>query len=547
MKEHSILIGGSAGDGSKKAGLIIAKLLSSYGYQIYIHEDYQSVIRGGHNFSLIRASNEKVLTHRDEIDLLNAFNEDTIKRHTKRLKDKDMVIYNSDAFEFDRGNGFPIETIAKNIGGLLIMKNTALVGAFAKTVGIDWNTLKKVLISELKVATDKNLLVAKEAYKTAKAKMKIPKLSSYKRPLISGNSAIVLGSLKAGLDSYFAYPMTPATSILNCMAQKGVKYGVKVFQPENEIAVANAAIGAAFAGSRVMIGTSGGGFALMNEALSFAAQAEIPLVVVNVSRSGPSTGLPTYGGQSDLFHVLSAGHGDFDRFVVAPGDPEEAFYLTQLTMDIAWRYQIPSVILSDKDLAECTYSFDPDSLEKYTPGKLSLWDRKGEYKRFKITKDGVSPIAFPGEKGAVVKATSYEHDEFGIAIEDEKTTKLMQDKRSRKFKSLEKEISKIKAVKVYGNKKSKTAIIAWGSVKGAAIEFAKEKNIKMIQPLIMSPFPEKQIKRALLGVSRIITVETNNRGQLAQLLRYYGIESKSVLKYTGRLFTTKELISKIKI
>lgn len=546
MKEYSILVGGEAGEGSKKAGLMIAKLLSDFGYRIYIYEDYQSIIRGGHNFSLIRASKERVLSSNEGIDFLLALNEDTSKRHSKKLDDKDNMIYNSDAFSSGKGIGVPIESITKELGGIPIMKNTALVAAFAKVAGIDWATVRKVFKAELPIATDKNLEIAKGTYDRVERKVKIERLKDGKKPLVSGNEAIALGALKSGLEAYVAYPMTPSTGILNYMSSVARDYRLRVFQPENEIAVVNAAIGMAFAGKRTMVGTSGGGFALMNEALSLAAQAETPLVVVEGQRMGPSTGVPTYGGQSDLLYVLSSGHGDFDKFVVAPGDEGEAFYLSGLALDIAWKYQIPAIILSDKELAESTYSFDEKLAEIPPESKPALWNGKGVYGRYEITKDGISPMAFPGRKGVVVKGTSYEHDEAGITVEDEKSVKAMQDKRIRKFKTLKKEVDKIKSVKVYGNKKSTTALVVWGSVKGAALEAAEREGIRLVQPTIMNPFPEKQMKTALKGVRKTIVAELNSKGQLATLLRGYGIGSESILKYTGRPFTADELIKKIK-
>ncbi len=546
MKEYSILVGGEAGDGSKKAGLMIAKLLSNYGYRIYIYEDYQSIIKGGHNFSLIRASKERILSSREDIDLLLALNEDTFKRHSKKLNDKNNTIYNSDASSGIKGTGIAIESIAKELGGIPIMKNTALVAAFAKAVGIDWATVKRVFKAELPIATGKNLEIAKEAYNRSEEKMKISKISSEKRPLVSGNEAISLGALKSGLEAYVAYPMTPSTGILNYMSSVARENKLQVFQPENEIAVINIAIGMAFAGKKTMIGTSGGGFALMNEALSLAAQAETPLVLVEGQRMGPSTGVPTYGGQSDLLYVLSSGHGDFDKFVVAPGDEGEAFYLTGLALDIAWKYQIPAIVLSDKEMMESTYSFDEKLTQTPPETKPNLWNGKGEYKRYEITKDGISPMAFPGRKNITVKGTSYEHDEAGITVEDEKSVKAMQDKRILKFKNLKKEVDKIKSVKVYGNKKSTTAVVVWGSVKGPALEAAEKEGFRLIQPTIMSPFPEKQMKEALKGTRKVFVAELNSKGQLAEFLKSYGIESKSILKYTGRPFTAEELIKKIK-
>lgn len=547
MKEYSILIGGEAGDGSRKAGLIIAKLLSHYGYRVFIYEDYQSVIKGGHSFSLIIASKERVSASKEKIDFLLALNKDTAKRHIRKISEKKNIIYNSDDLSLSDGVGISIEKITKEFGGIPIMKNIALVASFAKIIGIDWITVKKVIKSELLKLTNQNVKIAQAAYNRTKQIEKIKKLSSKSLPLISGNEAIALGALNAGLEAYVGYPMTPVTGILNYMSSIAQEYGLKVIHPENEIAVINMAIGLSFSGKRVMIATSGGGFALMNEALSLAAQAEVPLVIVEGQRMGPSTGVPTYGGQSDLLYILNSGHGDFRKFIVAPGDAEEAFYLTGLALNISWKYQIPSIVISDKDLCESTYSFDENLAGTSDLVKPIFWDGKGEYRRYSITKDGISPLAFPGRKQAVIKGTSYEHNETGIAIEDEKNIRAMQKKRALSFRFLKKEVEKIKSVKIYGNKKSSIALIVWGSVKGVALEATKETEIKMIQPIIMDPFPEKQMKQALNGVKKVIVAELNSRGQLALFLKQYGIKTESILKSTGRPFTVDELVGKIKI
>ncbi len=543
-KDFSILVGGAAGEGSKKAGLIIAKFFSNYGYNVYIYEDYQSLIKGGHNYSLIRISDKKISAIRDKVDFLLALNQDTIEKHQKKVVDKNHIIFNSNAMSFKHGIGVPIEKITEEEGGIPIMKNTALISAFGKIVGIEWLTVKKVLERELPIATELNLKIAQRSYKEAEKVIDIKKNKSFVKFLVSGNEAIGLGALSAGLEAYVSYPMTPATGVLNYMASIATKNKLIVFQPENEISVVNTAVGLAFSGKKTMIGTSGGGFGLMNEGVSFSAQSETPLVIVEAQRMGPSTGVPTYNGQSDLLHVLSSGHGDLTRFVVAPGDADEAFSLSALALNFAWKYQIPAIILSDKDLSESTFSFQQ---QEFKPVNPILWDKKQDYLRYKKTSNGISPLAFPGEKNTVIKTTSYEHNEKGIAVEDAKSIKEMQEKRMKKYNCLTKEIEKIKLVNVYGNKKSKKAIVVWGSNKGVAIEVGEKLDIKVIQILIFQPFPEKQIKKALIGVDKLIAVETNTTGQMAKVLNGFGIKTdKIILKYDGRPFTIEELEEKLK-
>jgi len=547
QKEFSILVGGAAGEGTRMTGQLIGKLLNQYGWRIFIYEDYQSLITGGHNFSVIRVSKEIILTPKKEIDYLIALNQETIEKHKNNLKKDGLIIYNSDQIKGEKGIGIPALSITNQFSGKPIMKNSALFGALAKVLGVEWEILENLLKKEFGEKAEVNLKIARAGYEQSKTSQKIEKLNQKPLSLLNGNEAVALGALKAGLDFYISYPMTPATPILHFLAQirKNFK-NVIVFQPENEIEVINAALGSAFAGKRTMVGTSGGGFALMVEALSLAAQSETPIVIVESQRPAPATGIPTYTAQSDLLFVLSAGHGDFQRFVVAPGDAEEAFYLTGLAMNITWKYQIPAIVLIDKEISEDTFNFDESIVEKIKIEEPILWDKKGEYKRYLDTKEGISPLAFPGEKGVAVKSTSYEHDEFGITTEEEENIKEMQEKRLRNYENLNNEIKNLEGVKVYGNKNSDKAIIVFGSNKGVGIEIGKKLNLKVIQVLVFQPFPEEQIKKAASGVKKLISVETNASAQLAQVLRAHDIKvNDSILKYTGRPFFVEELKEKL--
>lgn len=549
MFDYSILIGGAAGQGSRKAGLLIAKLFNKYGYRIFIYDDYQSLIKGGHNFSVIRASDKEVLSHRKNIDFLLALDKNTIEKHKKNLEKTGSIVYNNNEFSEEKGIGIPLKNITQTEGGLPIMENVALVAGFAKIVGIEWQCLRRVLQEEFKEKSEINLKIAKRAYTETKSLIKIKKLNQKPLPLLTGNEAVALGAVKAGLDFYFAYPMTPASSILHYLAEHSKEFNVATLQLENEIAVINAAIGAAYAGKRTMVGTSGGGFALMTEGLSLAAQSETPIVIVESQRMAPATGVPTYTEQADLLFCLTAGHGDFVRFVIAPGDANEAFYWTGEIMNLSIEYQTPSILLTDKEISESTFSFSPGIQKKIRIKEPVLWKNTDTYKRYKITKNGISPLAFPGQKDIVVKATSYEHNEEGITIEeDEKMIEAMQNKRKRKFEEMKKAVEKLEAVKVYGKKDSTKAMIVWGSTKGPAKEAAEKLGIKLIQVIVIEPFPEKQIKKALRGVKNITLVETNVLGQMEKVLNCYGVTvNKKILKYNGRPFTAEEIIEKFKL
>ena len=544
-KDFSILIGGEAGQGSRMAGLIIAKFFNQLGYRIYIYEDYQSLIRGGHNFSQIRASEKKFQSRKKEIDFLLALDKNTLNLHKKNLSKNGIIIFNGDRIGSKEGIGIPIEKITKEMGGIPIMANTALISSFAKIIGVDWQILGEVLKKEIKRETELNLKIAKRVYEISKNLLKIEKISKEPSLLLTGNEATALGLAKAGLKFYFAYPMTPATSIMNFLA-KMEDLNVKVIQPENEISVINMALGASFAGAKSAVGTSGGGFALMTEGLSLAGQSETPILIVESQRGGPSTGMPTYNLQGDLLFVLSAGHGDIPRFVIAPGDAAECLYYSGLGLNLAWKYQTPVILLIDKDVSENTFCVNEKILDLIQSEKPLLWAKSGDYKRYKITEDGVSPLAFPGEKDAIVKADSYEHDEFGITIESEEVEK-MQEKRLRKYETMKKAVEKLPAVKVYGNQNSNIALVAWGITKGAAKEIAENLGIKLIQPIIIEPFPQKQMREVLKGVEKLFSIELNTTGQMAKVLNSQGIKvDGKILKYNGRPFFVKEIEDKLK-
>lgn len=546
MEDLSILIGGKAGDGIRQAGQTLAKLLNRLGYRIFFYDDYPSLIRGGHNFSIIRASKKKIQAHNETVDLIIALNQDTVEKHKHRLNADGIILYDSEKVEA-QGVGIDFMGVVKELKGAPIMRNTAALGALAKVLNIEWELLESVITDTIEKKLDLNLKIAQSAYHRAeKAGLSVSKLDQKMLPLVSGNEAIALGAVQAGLDMYIAYPMTPASSILHYLAEHENDLGVVTIHPESEIGVVLMALGAAYAGAKTMVGTSGGGFALMTEALSLSGQGELPIVFVECQRPGPSTGVPTYTMQGDLSFVIHSGHGEFVKVVVAPGDAEEAFYLTGLAMNLAWKFQIPCFVLSDKHLSESMFSFDADP-DKIKPEDPLLWEGQGEYKRYLDTQNGISPLAFPGNSSATVKATSYEHDEYGLTTEESEQIARMQKKRLRKKKTLENELSRHDQIKVYGNLESNTVLLCWGSTKGSCVEAAEELGLKVVQPLVLEPLPVEPLKKALSASDKIVNIEVNATGQLAAHLSSYGIcVDDMILRFDGRPFTVDFLIDKIK-
>jgi 2-oxoglutarate ferredoxin oxidoreductase subunit alpha len=544
MKDFQIIIGGEAGEGSKKAGMIIANFFNTYGFSVFIHEDYQSLIKGGHNFSSISVSERKVDGIREEVDFVLALNEDTIFKHKNKIKKEGgVLIYDKDCTDKDfSAEGFrvikvPLMDIVNRVEGIALMKNTALVSSFAKTIGLKWEVVEEVLEKELKVELEKNIEVARTAFQETETVKEVEAVGEKKGELISGNEAVALGAIDAGLDCFFAYPMTPATGILRFF----VNYEkVKTFQPENEISVANMVLGASYTGKRTMTGTSGGGFALMTETVSLSAQSEVPLVIALSQRMGPASGVPTYQGQGDLLFALNAGHGDMIRFVVAPGDANDAYYLTGRALNTAWKYQLPSIIILDKEISENTYTFKKE--KQVEKEEAVLAENNIGYNRY----DGedISPMAFPGGE-AVVKVTGYEHDKKGVVTENAEAIKKMQEKRIRKYEKLKQEVEQMEAVRVTGS--GSVAVVFWGSTKGVALEAVKDLDIRAVQVLIMEPFSKKQMEEALLGVEKIISVETNATGQLSKVLQCNGFKvDEEILKYDGRPFNVDELRESLK-
>jgi 2-oxoglutarate ferredoxin oxidoreductase subunit alpha len=553
MEEFSVLTGGKAGFGIDRATLILGHLLNRCGYRIYIYHDYPSLIRGGHTFSIIRAAAERIAAHRERIDLLLALNRETLDLHRTRLTDGSWVLYDSDAVkelapaERVRTLGLPIGTIIKEEKAPEVMRNTCMIGAFAKAVGIPMETLAKAIAEGFPKEADLNVKIAERGFAAAETVRKIAPPAAEPLPLISGSQAIGLGLVKGGLQDYVAYPMTPATPLLHFLAEQADDFSLKVIHPESEIGVMLMALGFAYAGERAAVGTSGGGFCLMTEGLSLSGMSETPVVIVLGQRPGPSTGLPTYSGQTDLHFALHAGQGEFVRFLAAPGDLEEAYYWSALALHLAWKYQIPAIILTDKNLNEGISNFDSGSVEAIPELSPSLRAGEAPYRRYEDGETGVSPLAFPPVKGAVIKVNSYEHDASGITTEEGDVTKKMQDKRLRKESYLREELKGFRQVRSSGGNDRSTALLCWGSTAGVCREVAQKLGVSVVRPVVLSPFPEDELREALHGVKKLIAVENNATGQLARLIRSYGFCADAmILKYDGRPFAVDELEASVK-
>jgi len=545
----TILIGGQAGDGVKEAGINLGRLLIRAGQEVFISADYQSLIKGGHIFSRVSFGQERIFNDYQAIDLLIALNQESVFLHQKELKSDSLIISETPI----KGQvDLPMTEMVKKNGAPNICRTSIALGAVCYYFDLDLKILEEIFQEIFQKKAEINIKLARLGYQSLKdrnfQKRKIKSGKVIKKALLDGNEACARGLVKAGLDIYYAYPMTPATSILHFLAKNKERFGLKTVQPETEIAVINMALGSAYTGKRTALGTSGGGFDLMQEALSLAGITETPLVVILSQRPGPSTGVPTYTTQSELQYARFAGHGEFPRIILGPGDQEEACWLSALALNLAWKYQMSVFVLLDKHLSESLSTIDLEAKKtKIDYGKIAKTNQP--YLRYQITADGISPLAFPGTKNKVIKSMSYEHDEFGITTEDPKIVKSMQEKRFRKLKSLVKEQARQETIKIYGDKKSQNIIVSWGSSKGAILEAMKylKKPIKFILPLWLEPLDTKKIEKHLKIAKKIIDIEANFTGQLASLIREKtGIEIKDkILKYDSRPFEPMELAKKI--
>lgn len=567
--DYSIKIGGEAGQGIVTVGDTLAKVFSRIGYHVFTHQDYESRVRGGHNFYQIRVSDAPVMASREMIDVLVAFDKESILFHEKELTGAGIAIYDSSALKetLEKPNfiDIPFANLAVEHGGDRIMANTVAIGAALGMLGVDLNILfgiikdtfhkkgEDVIRGNINAATAGKDYVASHcsACNFVLAPPSNPKM------LIAGIEALAFGAVASGCRFYSAYPMTPSTGIMNYLAGKGAEYGIVVEQAEDEIAAINMALGASFAGVRSMTGTAGGGFALMVEGLSLAGMTETPVVIALGQRPAPATGLPTRTEQGDLSFALYTAHGEFPRIVFAPGTPEQAFYLTNKAFDLAEKYQIPAIVIFDQYIADTQWTYEGFDLSKIMNTEYRLRgeavERLPEYKRYVFTETGVSPLSVPGDSKHLVVTDSDEHDEEGHIIEDAEIRVRMVEKRL--IKKLPLIRSEISPPVLYGDKEPEIVIVGWGSnyglMKEAVDALSKDRKIAMLHFSEVYPFPSTE-KFDYLGIlnnaKTAICIENNATGQFARLMRAEtGYEfKKRINKFDGRPFLLEELVEKVK-
>ncbi len=571
-RKVTVRIGGAAGDGIASVAESLAKACSRSGLYAFAYNSYQSVIRGGHIYMQIRIGGKKVWSQGDFTDFLIALNADTVQRHAKDVTPGGAVIYNKEKIKVDPSTlkagvtdaGIPSSTIAAKFGKSPVMQNTVALGALCHFINFPFSSIEEVLVSTFARKGDAvvqaNVGAAKAGYEFAKENFKLVhfswEFSDTKRMFMTGNQAIALGALAGGCKFFSAYPMTPASGILHWMAPKGPKYGIVVKQCEDEIAAMNMAVGAGQVGARAMTATSGGGFSLMTEAVGLAAMLETPVVVFNVMRGGPSTGLPTKTEQGDLFQVLGASQGDYPKIIVAPATVEDAFYLTAEAFNLAEIYQCPVLMVSDLLLSEHYETIeDLDfSKVKIDRGQIVSGPTDGKYLRYKITPNGISPRALPGTEGTIYVSGSDEHDEDGTLISDVFTDpvkrKAMMEKRMRKMDTA---LKSIPAPELFGSKDADLTLIGWGSsyyvIRDAMRSLEKEGiHVNHLHIRYIWPFPAEAFTKMFKSCKNTLIIESNYTGQMERFIRQEtGISIPNHLrKYDGEPFGPAEVIQKVK-
>jgi 2-oxoglutarate ferredoxin oxidoreductase subunit alpha len=572
-KSFSVGIGGAAGQGVATPGDIFAKIFSRRGLHLNVYNAYQSIIRGGHTFLTVRTGPDKIGALDGRLDLLIPLNQDTMDRHLRLLSAGDACLYNADLIKPGTPAAgvqlcpMPVSTLA-DISRNKIAQNTLAIGAALSMMGVGFPALESVLEEQFrkkeKAVIDENISIARAGYDYASQNFKpfawpLP-MTEARYAVLGGNGAMAMGGAAAGVKFYCAYPMSPSTGVLHWMAEHARKAGIMVRQVEDEIGVINMAIGAAHAGVRSMCATSGGGFALMSEGLGLSAQAEIPVVVIDCQRAGPSTGVPTKTEQGDLWQMLGAAFGDYPRVIAAPLDIADCFKLIPEIFNIADRFQCPGIVLCDLLLAEGRLSVDPKELD-FSPvidrGELITSNGTGEhepYKRYKITKSGVSPRVVPGLPGHTHVVSSDEHDEDGVLISDEYTNatkrRAMMEKRMRKVQGIE---ASVPPPQLLGPANADVTLIGWGSTYGVideACELLREAGISANHLPIrwLVPLHGDAIVELLKNAKHTIIVENNFSGQFARYLRSETsfVASGHIRKYDGEPFFPHHIVEAVK-
>jgi len=574
MNDLTLRIGGEGGEGVISCGEILTKAAARSGFHIFTFRTYPAEIRGGLCMFQLRVDDEPVLSAGDKLDILVAFNQEAVDNYADGIKKKgSIIIYDPDTcpdtskLKRKKCYKVPLNAICKEATDSIRGKNVTAVGVLAYLLGIPMDVAAATVKHQFSVKGNKivgsNTLALVAGYQYASEELGLKRLLQVKQPdngdkkseqlIMSGNQAVALGALAAGVSFCGGYPITPATSIFEFLTKQLPRFGGHIIQFEDEIAALGACLGASYSGKKAITPTSGPGIALMSEMINLASMAELPIVIVDVQRSGPSTGMPTKTEQGDLAFAMFGTPGEAPRVVLAPSSVKECFDIAVMATNIAERYQIPVILLSDTSLAYRT-----QTVKKFNLKKIELWNREElnaedaiNFQRYTITKNGISPMATPGTEHGEYQATGLEHDEYGHPNYSPEYHEAMHKKRYAKLARIEDEL-KEKAYSKFRPIGSKIGVIGWGSTKGTieeAIKKTEEDGLKVahFHPYLLSPFPKKALKKFISHMHKVIVVEENFTGQLAQIIRAeMNIDPVSLTKCQGIPFSAEEIYTAIK-
>lgn len=562
--DRSFRVGGEGGEGVLSCGSLLAQAMARTGYEVYTLTVIPAEIKGGHANFTVRADVKPVYSQGEKLDALVVFNEEAFTLHKGALKPGGLLIYDPQFF-IPQGEGFvlyplQIEFMAVQELKSKKAKNIVAFGALASMCGLPFEICDRMVRQKFKrhgeTVVAKNLEGLKLGFDyvrdnppTLDLKMSPPPAKAYERLVTSGNAMLSVGALSAGVNYYAGYPITPASTVLEFMEAELPKFGGFAIQTEDEISAIASCVGASYAGAKAMTATAGPGIALMTEILGLAAMAETPLVILDVQRGGPSTGLPTKTEQSDLFAAAYGGHGDLPRIVVAPGDVEDCFYTIVDAFNLAEKYQGPVLLLSDYSLAERTQTIPrPDFQAVQVVNRLKpTADDLKLYQRYKLTPNGVSPMSIPGMPGGQYTATGLEHNETGAPHMTPATHKKMTAKRFQKLAEAAKEPG---FVRRFGAPQATAGVICWGSTIGPvreAVEQAVAEGLPVaaLQCRMVWPVPQ-EVEAFVASVPTILIPEVNYQGQFAQILRAKFLKPFVQFdKCEGLPFTANEIHQKL--
>ena len=567
-------IGGEAGDGIDSTGKIFAQALSRAGRHVFTSKDFASRIRGGYTAYKVRTSVDRVESVVDRLDILIALTQRTVEENMDELHEGSVIIYDGERTtmeDFETPEGMiglsvPLKRLAEDAGGA-IMRNIVALGAACDVADFPIAALDESLEKRF---SDKGEAIVENNKEAARLGQKyVQEETNHEFPyelettdadyvLLNGDEAIGMGALAAGCRFYSGYPITPATDVMEYLMGRMERYGGTVIQAEDELSAINMALGAARTGARAMTATSGPGIDLMTETFGLVATTETPLVICNVMRSGPSTGMPTKQEQGDLNQMLYGGHGEVDRFVIAPTTVSECFHKTIEAFNFAEKYQIPVYLTADLALAVTEQTFPPEEFDMdqveidrgrlVKPDEVGEWQNdQGQFQPHLPTEDGVSPRAMPGTSGGAHMTTGLEHDELGRRTEDTDVRVEQVDKRQRKVQTAIEEGEW--DYREFGDPDSDTLVISWGSNEGAmreAIDFLEQEGVSVRFLSIPYIFPRADLTEEIEAAEDVIVVECNATGQFADLIEHDTLSRvKRVNKYNGVRFKADELAEEI--